>query len=197
MVIDTFIRELLIIGSENFENVFIFGRAVGFFLFFAMIFVTVIFDLKPYPIVYKHIFMGFMIIRIFNSLIEFVYFKWMKNELRTQQLAYEMVENTQSDGLALIISGLFYFKESLWFGILNMLVTIPIVITELGDEASHCILLVIFATFYHLIDQRHHSVCELDNFRNLTKIERRSLHLTQFVNRLLPKHVSSYLKLQF
>lgn len=102
-----------------------------------------------------------------------------------------MVVNTDTEGLVLIMSGLFYFKESLIFGVINLLVTVPIVLIELGNEAAHCILLVLFSTVYNLIDQKNHSVCELENFRNLTKIERRSLHLTQFVNRLLPKHVSN------
>jgi hypothetical protein len=100
-----------------------------------------------------------------------------------------MFMNTGPEGIILIISGLYYFKENMIFGIMNLLLTVPVVIIELGDEAAHMILLLIFTTIYNQIDQKNHSVCELENFRNLTKIERRSLHLTQFVNRLLPKHV--------
>ena len=100
-----------------------------------------------------------------------------------------MILCTHAEGILLIISGLYYFKESLIFGCVNLIFTIPMVLMVLNSEATHCILQVLFCTVYNLIDQKNHSVCELENFRNLTKIERRSLHLTQFVNRLLPKHV--------
>jgi hypothetical protein len=83
LVVDTFIREILVIGDTTLLNKFYFGRIVGFFLFFSMIFVWIIFNLKPYPLTYKAVIMGFLLIRLFSRVVEYVYFWYEGDSLRS------------------------------------------------------------------------------------------------------------------
>lgn len=177
LIVDTFVREVLVIGDTTLTDYFLIDRAMNFLLFFGMLFVIVIFDLKHSPILFKRVLFFILIARLFSRVFEYFHYYYYEHEMRTAQLAFEVVFNIEIEGLILIISGMFYFKESLIIGVLNLVLAIPLVLIELGDEAYHCINMILLMTVSNLVDQNYHSVCELTNFRNLTKIERRSLHL--------------------
>ena len=43
--------------------------------------------------------------------------------------------------------------------------------------------------FYNLIDIKQHSTKEIDNFNNLLRVDYRCNKISEFVDRLLPRHI--------
>jgi hypothetical protein len=74
LLLDTFIREVLVLGDKVIMDKFYFSRIVGLLMFFSILFVTVIFDVKPYPHIFKHILIVFLFVKLFSRVIEFIYY---------------------------------------------------------------------------------------------------------------------------
>lgn len=191
--IDIITRELCLFGDTQIEKKFYIIRILNFLLTIFLIFLASIYYLKTKPRMYKKHLIGFLVTRVSSRIIEIGYYIALKDNIRTQQLVFEMVKTLQIEVVFMIISGIFYIKEILLFQGLITLIAIPLVIGYLGKYAGYQIFILITTFIFNGIDSYFHSSYEIYNFNNFIKIERKSLHLSQFVNRLLPKHVKYFL----
>jgi class 3 adenylate cyclase len=91
--------------------------------------------------------------------------------------------------LILNITGLFFYKEILVFNVTFALATIlPMMIFKV-DAWSVKSLLILQTTAFNISDAYFSFSKEVNNTINMVAIEKKSLALSQFVNRLLPKHI--------
>jgi len=89
------------------------------------------------------------------------------------------------------IIGAFYFMEIVCY---NFIVVLMSVILTIGvsfqiTSLLHYVILFIELGIFNIGDNYISSTRELGGFINIMKIENKSLQLSQYVNRLLPKHV--------
>lgn len=92
-------------------------------------------------------------------------------------------------GQFLNVIGIFYFKEHLCFNIINFTIVSVQLLFFSYQSNLHLIHITAVTAIFNLCDARSHGKHELEAFNNLIKIEKKSLYLSQFVERLLPKHV--------
>lgn len=91
--------------------------------------------------------------------------------------------------MILNITGLFFYKEILVFNVTFALATIlPMMIFKV-DAWSVKSLLILQTTAFNISDAYFSFSKEVNNTINMVAIEKKSLALSQFVNRLLPKHI--------
>ena len=192
LIVEMLTREFMVLGDKSVTDKFYLSRILIGLSTLAFSYVSFVFDLSNHPIFYKRIFIGMLLGRLGVRFLEFFYYHFGRNNyLRSYQIAYESVESSLLEGLMLIISGLYYLRESMIFGAINLFFCAIMVFLTLGSEIPISLMRIVFATLYNLIDQTFHNMCEFEHFTNVSKVERKSLHLNQFVNRLLPKHVRS------
>lgn len=88
------------------------------------------------------------------------------------------------------ISGLFYFKDVLVYNAVSGLLTIALLISFSTVTTPHRVFTIIEVIAFNLTDAYFSFTTELNGINNLVYLEKKGLQLSQFVNRLLPKHVS-------
>ena len=88
------------------------------------------------------------------------------------------------------ICGLFYLREIFWYNVLNGLVSILCFFVFMTESYAYKVVIVINIAIYNVIDSYSSFATELSSVVNLVAIEKKGLQMTQFVDRLLPRHVS-------
>jgi hypothetical protein len=191
MSIDFFFREIMVIGDQTVTQKMYSIRIIGFSCFSLLILLRMSSGLKSNPFMFKKILIGLMILRVVSNLLEcFLYFR-EKDIYRMKQIGFEMAHRVSFDSFFLNCCGIFYFKDLFFHNILSIVATLPVLTIYLEGYRAYLVYLMAMTMANNLIDVYFHSKREIDSFNNLIKIERKSLHLSQFVNRLLPKHVKS------
>lgn len=91
--------------------------------------------------------------------------------------------------LILNITGLFFYKEILFFNFGSALASVlPLLIFKV-DGWSYKSILILETIAFNISDAHFSFSKEVNNTINMVAIEKKSLALSQFVNRLLPKHI--------
>jgi hypothetical protein len=91
--------------------------------------------------------------------------------------------------MVLNLTGLFFFKEILIYNLVAGFMSIfPLLIFKV-DIWLYKVLVIIETVCFNLIDIHFSFSKEVNNTLNMVAIEKKSLALSQFVNRLLPKHI--------
>ena len=101
-------------------------------------------------------------------------------------LLYETIVNTSF----LCATGLFNILECFIMNLILSIGTFAVLIAHLSDsKVSICYFLFVIIVF-NLIDIKQHSTKEIDNFNNLMRIDDKCNRISEFVDRLLPRHVN-------
>lgn len=187
---DSFTRDLCLYGDSSVVQKFFIIRIFNFFILIVQIFLASIYSIKTRPQIYKKIMFGVISARACSRLVETAFYIAIKDTNRVEQLVFEMVKLLQVECILMITSGIFYIKEILVFQVSSSMIAFPLIIAYLNEYSGYQIFTLVAAMIFNFIDSYYHSLYEIFNFNNFIKIERKSLHLSQFVNRLLPKHVS-------
>jgi hypothetical protein len=93
------------------------------------------------------------------------------------------------ESLIINISGLFYFKEVLLVNIFVGISSTALMLISKTDALFYKMITLLQIIVLNLFDIHSSFSRELNGLKNLRIIEKKSLQLSQFVNRLLPKHV--------
>jgi hypothetical protein len=108
---------------------------------------------------------------------------------RREMLQMNNQYNLCLETIIINISGLFYFKEVLIFNVVASLTTLISLILFRVEAWFYKIVMLISMSLFNLLDIYMSFSREVNNINNLIVIEKKSLQLSQFVDRLLPKHV--------
>lgn len=87
------------------------------------------------------------------------------------------------------ISGLFYFKDVLVYNTVYGLLSMVLLVYFNTGTTPHRVFSIIEVIIFNLTDAYFSFTTELNSINNLVSLEKKGLQLSQFVNRLLPKHV--------
>jgi hypothetical protein len=87
--------------------------------------------------------------------------------------------------------GVYYLRDQILFNVITFVASTLGILIFSYQENIYNIVLGFLTLIFNLIDGYFHCKQELDSFNDRIKIERKSLYLSQFVERLLPKHVRS------
>lgn len=90
------------------------------------------------------------------------------------------------------ISGLFYFKDVFLYNIVFGVISIAILFYFNTPTTPHRVFKILETIVFNLTDAHFSFTRELNGINNLVIVEKKGLQLSQFVNRLLPKHVKKF-----
>ena len=187
---DGIIREMLVLFDTNLGSKLYACRITGVLLGLASMLSTVISAFQKNPIFFKYFLFSIVAGRFILRLSEIFYFMAIsKDTFRVIQVVQETVNLYQVESIFLNAVGLFYFRDIIVHSIVYLVVCLPLAHFYLVDHRWFIHTELIIAFVYTLVDGYFHFSREIESFKNLIYIERKSLRLSQFVNRLLPKHV--------
>ena len=87
------------------------------------------------------------------------------------------------------LTGLFFFKEILLLNVVSGSMSItPFIIFQVDTYLYKCVI-ILQTILFNIVDVYFSFSKEVNNTMNMVLIEKKSLALSQFVNRLLPKHI--------
>lgn len=189
--VDSLTRELLVVFDEYvIDKVYSF-RILGWFLGILILLIGLTKMFRSRERLFKYAIAAVLGVRFIQRGFELLYFSFYSpNPFRRLQIVKEMLLLYQVDSFFMNTVGLFYFRDCLLYAVLNVFLLVPLVIYMGYTNTPILIHHLFIAIVYNLIDAYFHFTHELQSFTNLIQIERKSLRLGQFVNRLLPKHVS-------
>ena len=187
---DCIIRELLVLFDVQLGSKLYAARITGLLLGILSILSTAVSIFQKNPIFFKYFIFGIVAGRFILRLSEIFYFVIIaKDTFRVVQVVSEMANLYQVESIFLNAVGLFYFRDIIVHSIIYLVFCIPLTHIYLVDTRWFIHTEILIAFVYTLVDGYLHFSREIESFKNLIYIERKSLRLSQFVNRLLPKHV--------
>ena len=104
---------------------------------------------------------------------------------KTMDLSYAVIIKTAF----LCACGLFNIMEVFIVNLLLSTAVLATIMTQLTDERLMLGFYFSQMIFYNLIDIKQHSTKEIDNFNNLLRVDYRCNKISEFVDRLLPRHI--------
>lgn len=111
---------------------------------------------------------------------------------RSGEKALDLVHMAIVDSTLLSMFGIFFLVECIIMNIFLMIgMTVSILLYTLEFKLTNLYHIVVIITF-NLIDAHKHSDKEYSNFKDLIRVSRQKTLLSEFVDRLLPKHVSNF-----
>jgi len=190
MSLDSLIRELCYVFDDYAIDKAFMSRLFGLVTGVVCLSLTVTHSIHRNPFAQKYLIITVTIIRILHRFSEAIYFLIINSDrFRLEQLSQEMFITYELEAFFLNICGIFYSRDLVVFNGISFLLSISIIIPALGVESMYLVVILMNAFIFNLIDAHFHFKTEFESFTNLITIERKSLRLSQFVDRLLPKHV--------
>ena len=186
---ESIIREFLFYEDPEFTDKLNYLRLFSFMVASLNFFLIFMMGLKSNAIGFKACLAISIAAKQILRFFEFFYYFGQGVELRLKQMSVEFVHEVTFGGLFINICGIFNWNELMIYLVVSLVPGCLAAVVYLEDSGYQIFLMLASAGF-SLIDMYYHSNTAIDSFLTLIKIERKSLHLTQFVNRLLPKHVS-------
>lgn len=178
LVVEMLVREFMVIGDKSITDKFYSARVIMGLLVVIFAYASFAFNFSSSSMSYKRVFAAIFFARVGMRLVEFFYYHLAKGDyLRSYQIAYESLELSLMEGLMLVISGLYYLRENLVFGAINFAACAIMIFLTLGSEIPIALMRILFVTFYNLVDLTFDNMCEIEHFTNVSKVERKSLHL--------------------
>jgi hypothetical protein len=100
-------------------------------------------------------------------------------------LFYETIVNTGF----LCATGLFSIIENYSLNVLLGCATLVVLLSNLEDNKVTLSYNLLIILLFNFVDIKQHSTREMDNFDNVLRVDEKCNRISEFVDRLLPRHV--------